>query len=158
MKKLFVLLYFSMTKSTKSHLRGLSSLLKIFFRVHEFVARAMRGECVWQMAKRKSAALRSPQSHTTTRANISHESRADSCTHCLHARWIMCRGRGEGKCVDVIEYIFLLFLLAVLGLYLVGELTHMRSMCVGVAETGVAHLSSLEKQSKSATIGCRLAL
>ena len=24
-----------------------------------------------------------------------------------------------------------------LGLYLVGELTHMRSMCVGVAETGV---------------------
>ena len=24
-----------------------------------------------------------------------------------------------------------------LGLYLVGELTHMRSMCVGVAETGI---------------------
>ncbi len=24
-----------------------------------------------------------------------------------------------------------------LGLYLVGELTHMRSMCVGVTETGV---------------------
>ena len=32
---------------------------------------------------------------------------------------------------------FLFCLLAVLGLYLVGELTHMRSMCVGVAETGV---------------------
>ena len=36
---------------------------------------------------------------------------------------------------------FLFFLLAVLGLYLVGELTHMRSMCVGVAETGVEHCS-----------------
>ena len=73
MKKLFVLLYFSMTKSTKSHLRGLSSLLKIFFRVHELVARVMRGECVRQMAKRKSVVLRSSQPHTTTRANISHE-------------------------------------------------------------------------------------
>ena len=30
---------------------------------------------------------------------------------------------------------------AVLGFLLVGELTHMRSMCVGVAETGVEHRS-----------------
>ena len=44
-----------------------------------------------------------------------------------------------------------------LELYLVGELTHMRSMCVGVAETGVGHLSP-KKQHESATIGCRLAL
>ena len=73
MKKLFVLLYFSMTKSTKSHLRGLSSLLIIFFRVHELVARVMRAECVRQTAKRKSVVLRSSQPHTTTRANISHE-------------------------------------------------------------------------------------
>ena len=28
-----------------------------------------------------------------------------------------------------------------LGLYLVGELTHMRNMCVGVAETGIKHRS-----------------
>ena len=35
------------------------------------------------------------------------------------------------------DFDFLLCLLAILGLYLVGELTHMRSMCVGVAETGV---------------------
>ena len=33
----------------------------------------MRGECVRQRTERKSAVLRSPQSHTTTRANISHE-------------------------------------------------------------------------------------
>ena len=35
------------------------------------------------------------------------------------------------------DFDFLLCLLAILRLYLVGELTHMRSMCVGVAETGV---------------------
>ena len=39
------------TEYTKSHLRGLSSLLKNTFRVHELVARAMRGECVRQIAK-----------------------------------------------------------------------------------------------------------
>ena len=31
---------------------------------------------------------------------------------------------------------FLFCLLVVFGFYIVGELTHMRSMCVGVAETG----------------------
>ena len=43
----------------------------------------------------------------------------------------MCK-RKSGRDFD-----FLFCLLAILGLYLVGELTHMRSMCVGVAETGV---------------------
>ena len=38
----------------------------------------------------------------------------------------------------MIEYIFFAFSVDyTLGFYLVGELTHMRSMCVGVAETGV---------------------
>ena len=73
-KKVVILLsYFSVTKSTKSHLRGLSSLLKNTFRVHELVAQAMRGECVRQRTEQKSVVLRSPQSHTTTRANIAHE-------------------------------------------------------------------------------------
>ena len=62
-----------MKKSTKSHLRGLSSLLKNSLRVYELVARAMRGECVRQRTERKSAVLRSPQSHTITRANTAHE-------------------------------------------------------------------------------------
>ena len=62
-----------MTKSTKSHLRGFSILLKISFRVHELVARAVRGKCVRQRTEQKSVVLHSPQSHTTTRANISHE-------------------------------------------------------------------------------------
>ena len=39
-KATFLLSYFCMTKSTKSHLRGLSSLLKNTLRVHELVARS----------------------------------------------------------------------------------------------------------------------
>ena len=46
------------------------------------------------------------------------------------------------------ELYFLLFLLAMLGLYLVGELTHMRSMCVGVAETGHREFSLCADESK----------
>ena len=75
------------TEYTKSHLRGLSSLLKNTFRVHELVARAMRGKCVRQMAERKSAVSRSPQLHLYHACeHITRDSRADSCTHCLHAR------------------------------------------------------------------------
>ena len=62
------------TEYTKSHLRGLSSLLKIFFRVHELVARAVRGECVRHRSNVKVGgfiALRNL--NHTTRANISHE-------------------------------------------------------------------------------------
>ena len=36
----FIFSYFCVTKSTKSHLRGLSSLLKNTLRVHELVARS----------------------------------------------------------------------------------------------------------------------
>ena len=82
-----------MTKSTKSHLRGLSSLLKNSSRVHELVARAVRGECVRQRIKRKSAVLRSPQSKLYHACeHIARDSRADSCTHCLHARIIRWAG------------------------------------------------------------------
>ena len=60
-KKVVILLsYFSVTKSTKSHLRGLSSLLKNTFRVHELVARAMRGKCVRHRIKQKSVVLPLP--------------------------------------------------------------------------------------------------
>ena len=44
-KVTFPLWYFSVTKSTKSHLRGFSILLKISFRVHELVA----GSSAWQV-------------------------------------------------------------------------------------------------------------
>ena len=55
----FLLSYFSVKKSTKSHQRERSPLLYISSRVHESVARAMRGRCVRQgsMAKIGSFAL-----------------------------------------------------------------------------------------------------
>ena len=63
-----------MRKSTKSHLRGLSALLKNTLRVHELVARAVRGKCVRQRGKGKIGSFTAPRSlNHTTRANISHE-------------------------------------------------------------------------------------
>ena len=61
-------------KRGKSHQRELSPLFEISHRVHELVARAMRGKCVRQEIKVKVgsfAALRNLRH--TTRANISHE-------------------------------------------------------------------------------------
>ena len=87
-KKVVILLsYFSVTKSTKSHLRGLSSLLKNTFRVHELVERAMRGKCVRHrlMVQVVSFAL-SAISCSHACEHSARRSRADSCTHCLHAR------------------------------------------------------------------------
>ena len=70
----FLLSYFCVTKSTKSHIRERSSLLYISARVHELVARAMRGKCVRHMVKRKSIAFAALRNlNHTTRANISHE-------------------------------------------------------------------------------------
>ena len=95
-KETFPFSYFCMTKSTKSHLRGFSILLKISFRVHELVERAMRGKCVRQWIKQKSAVLRSPQSKLYHACEHSaRKSRADSCTHCLHARIIGLAGVGK---------------------------------------------------------------
>ena len=46
------------------------------------------------------------------------------------------------------DFDFFFCLLAILGLYLVGELTHMRSMCVGVAETGVGAFDDPRRNMK----------
>ena len=63
-----------MTKSTKSHLRGLSSLLKNTLRVHELVAQVMRGECVRHRSRAKVGGFAALHDFSyTTRANISHE-------------------------------------------------------------------------------------
>ncbi len=63
-----------MKKSTKSHLRGLSSLLKNSFRVHELVARssAWRVSAAKDRAKVGGFAALYGFSYTT-RANIAHE-------------------------------------------------------------------------------------
>ena len=86
-----------MTKSTKSHIRERSPLLYISSRVHELVARAMRGECVRQRIKCKSAVLRSPLSHTTTRANIAHEK-----TEQIRARIVCTPAEKRGAGVNLV--------------------------------------------------------
>ena len=61
-------------KRGKSHLRGFSILLKITFRVHELVARAMRDKCVRQGSMAKIGGFAALRGFSyTTRANISHE-------------------------------------------------------------------------------------
>ena len=74
-------------KRGKSHLRGFSILLKITFRVHELVA----GSSAWQVRAAKDKmkvggfAL-SAISYYHACEHSARKSRADSCTHCLHAR------------------------------------------------------------------------
>ena len=76
------------TEYTKSQQGGLApSSFRITGGVHELVARAVRGECVRQRIKQKSVVL--PLSEIAYYHACEHsarESRADSCTHCLHAR------------------------------------------------------------------------
>ena len=62
------------TEYTKSHLRGLSSLLKISFRVHELVARAVRGQVRAARDRVKVVSFTALRGFSyTTRANIAHE-------------------------------------------------------------------------------------
>ena len=86
-KETFRLSYFSVTKSTKSHQRELSPLFDISSRVHELVA----GSSAWQVRAAQNKAkiggfALSAISYYHACEHIARESRADSCTHCLHAR------------------------------------------------------------------------
>ena len=93
-KKVVILLsYFSVTKSTKSHLRGLSSLLKNTFRVHELVAQAMRGECVRQRTERKSAVLPLSTVSAIPRVRTHHTKKPSRFVHALSARPLEKDGR-----------------------------------------------------------------
>ena len=106
-KDTFSLSYFCMTKSTKSHLRGLSSLLKNTLRVHELVARAMRGKCVRQRAERKSAVLPLPVASAIPRVRTYHTKKPSRFVHALSARpHNRVGGRGWSPCADGMKYIF----------------------------------------------------
>ena len=87
-KVTFSFSYFCMTKSTKSHQRERSPLFENSSRVHELVAQAMRGKCVRHrlMVQVVSFAL-SATSYYHACEHITRKNRADSCTHCLHARY-----------------------------------------------------------------------
>ena len=100
-KETFLLSYFSMTKSTKSHLRGLSSLLKNTFRVHELVARAMRGKCVRQGGKCKIGGFIAPHSFMLPRVRTYHTRKPSRFVHALSARPLKVQGgRGSDTYAD----------------------------------------------------------
>ena len=115
-KVTFLLSYFCVTKSTKSQQGGLApSSFRTTGGVHELVARAVRGECVRQRAELKSTMSCSPQSQLYHACEHSaRESRADSCTHCLHARIIGLAGVNIASALTGWRVRFLFCLLAVL--------------------------------------------
>ena len=110
-KVTFLFSYFCVTKSTKSHLRGFSILLKITFRVHELVARAMRGKCVRQMVKRKSVVLPLSTTSSIPRVRTKCTRKPSRFVHALSARpHNRVGGRGWSKYADGIRCItFILF-------------------------------------------------
>ena len=91
-----------MTKSTKSHLRGLSSLLKNTLRVHELVAKSIAWQVCAAKDRMKVGGFTAPHGFSyTTRANISHEKAEQirariACTPAEKKRG----GRGSGTCAD----------------------------------------------------------
>jgi len=92
----FHLSYFSVKKSTKSHLRGFSILLKISFRVPESVARAVRGECVRQGSMAKIGSFVFPTISAIPRVRTYHTKKPSRFVHALSARPLKVQGgRGE---------------------------------------------------------------
>ena len=86
-KATFPLSYFCMTKSTKIHQRERSPLFENSSRVHELVA----GSSAWQVRAARGRAkvggfALSAISYYHACEHSARRSRADSCTHCLHAR------------------------------------------------------------------------
>ena len=121
LKVTFLLSYFSVTKSTKSHLRGFSILLKIFFPR----ARVSRVKYAWRVRAARDIAkvggfTALHNFNYTTRANISREEAEQ-----IRAR-IVCTpaervgGRESSTHADRTDSAFFICLLVVLGFYLVG--------------------------------------
>ena len=80
-------------KRGKSHLRGFSILLKITFRVHELVARAMRGKRVRHRIKQKSVVLPLPMISAIPRVRTYHTRKPSRFVHALSARPLKKEGR-----------------------------------------------------------------
>ena len=116
-----------MTKSTKSHLRGFSPpvsatptnalralvnspLFENSSRVHELVARAVRGKCVRHGVKHKSVVLPLPATSTIPRVRTYHTKKPSRFVHALSARPLKKRcGRESNMYADGIEHIFFAF-------------------------------------------------
>ena len=118
-KATFLLSYFSMTKSTKSHIRERSPLFENSSRVHELVA----GSSAWQVRatkdKAKVGGFIAPHSFMLPRVRTYHTRKPSRFVHALSAR--PHNRRGSSTCADRIEYIFFAFFYWLcFGLYLVG--------------------------------------
>ena len=124
------------TEYTKSHQRERSPLFDISSRVHELVARAMRGKCVRHRADDKVGGfMLSATAAYHACEHSARKSRADSCTHCLHARIYRCGGRGEVPVLTGRKLYFSFLLLALLGFLLVGVgASTTRFYCIIIAE------------------------
>ncbi len=134
-KVTFLFSYFSMTKrrvqggvatserrrrdgvSGKSHLRGFSILLKIFFRVHELVARSSAWRVCAAKDKVKVGGIAALLNLILPRVRTYHTKKPSRFVHALSARPLKVQGgRGCDMCVDGIKGIF--FLLAVGGIWI----------------------------------------
>ena len=91
----FPLSYFCVTKSTKSHLRGLSSLLKSSLRVHELVARAVRGQVCAAQDKVKVGGFTAPTTSAIPRVRTYHTIEPSRFVPALSARPLNVQG-GRG--------------------------------------------------------------
>ena len=109
-KATFLLSYFSVTKSTKSHQRERYPLFENSSRVHELVGRSS----AWQVRaikdKVKVGGFALPAiSYYHACEHSARKSRAYSCTHCLHARY-KCRAGVNVICtLTGWSYIFCFF-------------------------------------------------
>ena len=92
---------FTDEKRGKSHLRGFSILLKIFFRVHELVARAMRGECVRHGLMVQVSSFAALRNLILPRVRTYHTKKPSRFVHALSARpHNRVGGRGWSPCAD----------------------------------------------------------
>ena len=103
-------MYFSLTKSTKSHLRGLSSLLKNTFRVHELFARSSAWRVRAARGKAKIGGFALSAISAIPRVRTYHTKKPSRFVHALSARPLKVQGgRVSDMCADGMEYIFFAF-------------------------------------------------
>ena len=101
-KETFLLLaLFTDEKRGKSHQRERSPLFANSPRVHELVARAMRGKCVRQRGKGKIGSFTTPRNFILPRVRTYHTKKPSRFVHALPARPLKVHGgRGCSPCAD----------------------------------------------------------
>ena len=91
-------------KRGKSHVRGLSSLLHISLRVHELVARAMRGKRGAAHGRAKVYSFALPAISIIPRVRTYHTKKPSRFVHALSARPLKVHGgRESNMCADGIK-------------------------------------------------------